>query len=190
MQLSFSCPWGGGGSDSQPWRQPGAGDCDCLPSSRAASACSGAGTLLVPWLILFRRLLDLVPLWQFTAFGSSCVYQLQRLHPLETPRCLCLPDWFHFVGFTDWRAFATCALYCCLSVAIDLHHATTLLVVNTLPISIHIIVSILRLILSWLKLFALQLLLRNFLRSFSLAPSLWSEWPSVLHVLSFFLDAR
>ena len=75
-------PVGGGGCDSQPWRQPGAGDCNCLPSSRAASACSGAGTLLVPWLFLFRRLLDLVPLWQFTAFGSSCVYQLQRLHAL------------------------------------------------------------------------------------------------------------
>ena len=152
-------PVGGGGCDSQPWRQPGAGDCDCLPSSRAASACSGAGTLLVPWLILFRRLLDLVPLWQFTAFGSFCVYQLQRLHPLETPCCLCLTDCFHFVGLIDWRAFAICALCCCLEVAIDLHHATTLLGVNTPSSSIHIIVLNLRLGLSRLKLVALRVLL-------------------------------
>ena len=154
-----SCPSaarGGGGCDSQPWRRPGAGDWDCLPSSRAASACSGAGTLLVPWLILFRRLLDLVPLWQFTAFGSSCVYQLQRLHPLETPCCSCLTDCFHFIGLIDWRAFAICALCCCLEVAIDLHHATTLLGVNTPSSSIHIIVLNLRLGLSRLKLVALR----------------------------------
>ena len=62
---------GGGGCDSQPWRQPGAGDCNCLPSSRAASACSGAGTLHVPWLALFGTLVDLALCWQFTALAPS-----------------------------------------------------------------------------------------------------------------------
>ena len=157
MQRSFSCPWGG---------------VVAIPSLGVslvlviATACLhvvlrllAVGTLLVPWLFLFRRLLDLVPLWQFTAFGSSCVYQLQRLHPLETPCCSCLTDCFHFIGLIDWRAFAICALCCCLEVAIDLHHATTLLGVNTPSSSIHIIVLNLRLGLSRLKLVALRVLL-------------------------------
>ncbi len=89
-------------------------------------------------------------------FGNSRLWlplylslrKLQRLHPLETPCCSCLTDCFHFIGLIDWRAFAICSLCCCFDVAVDLHHATTLLLFNTPSSSIHIIVLNLRLGLS------------------------------------------
>ncbi len=140
-----------------------------------------------------RALVD--PLQKTFGFGSAlaiygfwlllCLSTPTFLHPLETRCCLCLTDCFHFVGLIDWRVFVICVLCCCLEVAIYFHHATILLGVDAPSSSIpyHCFEPQARFVSIETCRFASSLVKFLSLHSLSLAPSLWSEWPSVLHVL-------